>query len=451
MRASQSKTLELLLFIVSIITLCLPAIINGYPVVNPDSGTYIESGFILEVPADRPITYGILTRLFSINGLSLWGAVIMQAILIHYIIRACIKSTVVTSSKITTSIIAILLALFSTISWITSELIADVYTPIMLLSIACILSTQTSQQKMPVLLYIVFFVTTATHASHLSVSLCILLLIWLFRKLLFDESTIKKQVRSLYIMTLLSASTLAINASVFSKSSAAFMTAAMINKGVVTEYLQAICGNSQYEMCKYKDDITTDSDYFLWNTEGPLAKMGGWTEAREACNKINTGILTTYPYNWHFAKESFKHTLLQAAKFNIGDGNEPLTDTNGIYKHINQFVSSTEASHYIHSKQNNGKLSAIIKSINRVSIITVLCSLAIIVFVSIRYRKLISRYQFTFISIILVGICINFAQCATFSLYNGRYGVKVIWLIPLCAMLLILSVIHNKKHSTSNA
>lgn len=450
MRVSQSKTLELLLFIASIMALCMPAVINGYPIVNPDSGTYIESGFVLEVPADRPITYGILTRLFSINGLSLWTVIIMQAIVIHYIIRACIKSTIVTASQIATSVIAILLALFSTVSWVTSELIADIYTPIMLLSVACILNTSATQQKTPVLLYVVFFVTAATHASHLSVSLCILLLIWLSRKLLFEQSTIKKQVRSIYIMTLLSVSTCAINASVFSKSSAAFMTAAMINKGIVTEYLQAVCGNIKYEMCKYKDDITTDSDYFLWNAEGPLAKMGGWTEAREACSKINTGILTTYPYNWHFAKQSFHHTLLQAAKFNVGDGNEPQTDTNGIYKHINKFVSNAEVTDYLNSKQNNGKLATVITSINRASAITIICSLAIIAFVSVRYRRLINRNQFTFLFITLLGVCINAAQCATFSLYNGRYGAKVIWLIPLCAMLLILSVIHNKKRSTNS-
>lgn len=432
-------------------TLCMPAIINGFPIVNPDSGTYIESGFVLEVPTDRPIIYGILTRLFSINGLSLWTVIIMQAILIRYIILACIKSTIVTASKIATSVIAILLALLSTVSWVTSELIADIYTPIMLLSVACILSTPATQQKTPVLLYVVFFVTAATHASHLSVSLCIILLIWLFRKLLFEQSTIKKQVRSLYIMALLSVSTFAINASVFSKSSAAFMTAAMINKGIVTEYLQAVCGNIKYEMCTYKDDITTDSDYFLWNAEGPLAKMGGWTEAREACIKINTGMLSTYPYNWHFVKESFNHTLLQATKFNVGDGNEPQTDTNSIYKHINKFVSSAEATNYIHSKQNKGNLTTVITSINQTSAIMVICSLTTIAFVSIRYRRLIHRNQFTFLFIILLGICINTAQCATFSLYNGRYGAKVIWLIPLCAILLILSVIHNKKRSTSNA
>ena len=58
-----------------------PALINGYPLVYADTGTYLTSGFQLGIPADRPLGYGLFCRLFSGDGLSLWGVVIAQALL----------------------------------------------------------------------------------------------------------------------------------------------------------------------------------------------------------------------------------------------------------------------------------------------------------------------------------------------------------------------------------
>jgi hypothetical protein len=52
--------------------LMLDAIYNGYPLVYSDTSTYLASGFELQTPVDRPITYGLFIRLTSLNGFSLW-------------------------------------------------------------------------------------------------------------------------------------------------------------------------------------------------------------------------------------------------------------------------------------------------------------------------------------------------------------------------------------------
>ena len=49
--------------------LMLDAFCNGFPIVYSDTSTYIASGLELETPFDRPITYGLFLRFFSLNGL----------------------------------------------------------------------------------------------------------------------------------------------------------------------------------------------------------------------------------------------------------------------------------------------------------------------------------------------------------------------------------------------
>lgn len=56
--------------------LLFPAFYNGYPLINADVGTYLHSGFKLFIPDDRPVVYGLVLRFFSLNGWSLWLAVL---------------------------------------------------------------------------------------------------------------------------------------------------------------------------------------------------------------------------------------------------------------------------------------------------------------------------------------------------------------------------------------
>ena len=59
-----------LLLLLGTILLSWAAFYNGFPLIYSDTSTYLESGFVLETPLDRPITYGLLMRLFSLNGLT---------------------------------------------------------------------------------------------------------------------------------------------------------------------------------------------------------------------------------------------------------------------------------------------------------------------------------------------------------------------------------------------
>jgi hypothetical protein len=136
--------------------LMIDAFYNGFPIVYSDSSTYIASGFSFEMPMDRPITYSLLLRLFSLNGISLWLVIFFQSLLTSFLIFSITKIFVKKEVYLKYGLLCIiLLALFTGLSWTTSQILADIFTSIALLSsILLILNEQ--KKAMRIFLYIVF-------------------------------------------------------------------------------------------------------------------------------------------------------------------------------------------------------------------------------------------------------------------------------------------------------
>src|SRR5438105_2339930 len=64
-----------------VLLIMVPALVNGFPLVFSDTGTYLRSAFEGVVPADRPYWYGGFIRLASFNGAWIMGVVVTQALL----------------------------------------------------------------------------------------------------------------------------------------------------------------------------------------------------------------------------------------------------------------------------------------------------------------------------------------------------------------------------------
>src|SRR5437016_2815705 len=60
-------------------------LLNGYPLIHSDSGTYIWSSVIFLVPQDRPIGYSLFLRATQLFP-SLWAVVIVQALGTAYLL-----------------------------------------------------------------------------------------------------------------------------------------------------------------------------------------------------------------------------------------------------------------------------------------------------------------------------------------------------------------------------
>src|SRR4030042_4638696 len=111
------------------------AIFNGFPIVYADTSTYISSGFTFIPPFDRPITYCIFILITSLFGLSLWPVVFTQsfivALLLYYL---CMKFFPKKGFTFLFISLMVLLGIFSGLAYVSGQLIADIFTPLVILT-----------------------------------------------------------------------------------------------------------------------------------------------------------------------------------------------------------------------------------------------------------------------------------------------------------------------------
>jgi hypothetical protein len=120
----------MILAIVSgLIALITPALINGYPLLNIDTATYLYAGKERFLPADRSYYYSFFIRHISMN-YSLWFVVLMQAILLHGLIFLFIKKALQLTflgGSFFSGAIVLFLSCFTSVAVFCSHVTPDIF------------------------------------------------------------------------------------------------------------------------------------------------------------------------------------------------------------------------------------------------------------------------------------------------------------------------------------
>ncbi len=419
------------------------AFYNAYPILYADVTTYIANGFDLQTPFDRPITYCLFLRLFSLNGLSLWTVIFAQSFILSYLIFRLSKILFGDRlNKFIVLTIIIFLALFTSLSWTASQPISDIFTPILLLSTIILLIGKPDKKEIW-WLYFIFLLSTAMHLSHISYNVVFLFSLVLVRSLRFFR--LREVIRLQTILILFGITVIALSTmlSAMAKSRHVFFMGAMSEHGILKIYLDEHCETTNYQLCTYKDSLPKRAFEFVWDKAGPVNKMGGWKATEEEFNAIIYQTLTTPKYIFLHIKASLAATYEQFLKFKINDGNIPFREGSLVYERIVTYFPN-ELEQFEQSKQNRDELS-FTKNLNNLYRIIVLISFVGIVFWIFVLKN---RQRKTFITVsffIVLGIVINAWGSATFSNAIDRFGAKMIWLLPLLSLYGLWFYLNSRK------
>lgn len=421
-------------------TFCLitDAFYNGFPIVYSDTSTYIASGLELETPFDRPITYGLFLRLFSLNGLSLWFVIFFQGLILSYLIYLVVR--LVTDDKTFLKfglLTIILLSLFTSVSWTVSQVMPDIFTSIALLCMTLIL-LGTFKRKTLILLYVIFFISIAMHISHILLFGLILITLFFLRNFILPK--IKFQIITLLILTVASIITMG---SAISKSKHVFFMGAMVEHGIVINYLNYHCDTKQYKLCAYKDSLPDRAYNFIWDEKSPFYKIGGWKETKNEFTEIIYGTMTQPKYIVMHIKESFKATLQQLTRFSVGDGNGSFLEGTLLHDRVSKYFPHDLTS-YTSSRQNQSQLS-FVNIFNSLFPIIVVLSLLLIIFLLTQFATSLDRHTKIIAIMFFIGIILNAWDCGTFANAIDRLGCKMIWLIPFTTTILFCKILLDRK------
>lgn len=435
---------QVLLVVIGAIVLMVGSFYNGYPLVYSDTSTYLASGFELETPFDRPITYGLFIRLASLNGLTLWGVLFFQALILSFLIFQIIK--LITGVKVFQKyglITIIGLSLFTGLSWTVSQIMPDVFTPIGLLSVVLILKGNYEKRKL-LIYYLIFFLSVGMHMSHVVLFSLLIILIFICRKLFFNNEEIRNVNRKLLSMMILCIASIITMGSAMSKSKHVFFMGSMVEQGILKQYLDENCGHISYNLCTYKDSLPNNFNDFVWKKESPLYRIG-WKESKKEFNQIITATLTTPKYIVLHIKQSLKMSFRQLLHFGIGDGNGVFLNGTLLYERIAKYFPE-EVNLYSHSRQSRSELNVVAPFNFFFLFIIGFSSIGLFILLFLQKSNIKSQLNFlsfSFISLILLSAW----GCGTFSMVADRFGAKNIWLIPFLFILVGLNTFGGNKAS----
>lgn len=436
------KWKQILVVVLGALLLLCAAFFNGFPIVYSDTSTYLDSGFQLETPFDRPITYGVFLRFASFNGLSLWLVILTQALILSSLLYLLLKmfSHITVNRNLFFIGLMAFLSILTSVSWTTSQLISDIFTPIMMISFILLAFGKWSK-SLQVILFITFLISTGMHMSHITFNVVFFTSIIVLRKWNFFGLKDHVQFRPILICLVLSLLSIATMGSALSKSKHAFFMGALVEHDIAKAYLNEHCGEKQYEFCKYKDSLPDKGWQFLWNESSPFYKMGGFSETKKEFNEIIYGTLTSPKYISMHIKESLKATGDQLIKFKVGNGNGPFLNKTQLYQRISLYFPN-EIESYKSSRQNTLQFNFVVVY-NYILGLTMLLSFVVFLFAFFKSDSSTKAMMF----IILLGIIYNAWVCGTFANAIDRLGTKVMWLIPLIAILGASNYLLEKRHT----
>jgi hypothetical protein len=422
-----------------------PAVWNRFPLIFSDSGAYISSAFTFWVPVDRPLGYGLFIRFFSM-GTSLWLLIYCQALLTAYLLWKTLGIFVTRRRYLFHFIITVLLAGFSSLPWMVSQVMPDILTGLIFLIITVFLFGEAGFWERCFLVCLMMFFLI-THSANFLLSWGILLFACLAG--LFMKNFVRLHQKYFQRIAILAAVTLfaplfflASNhhqgyGFVMNPSSYIFMMSRANESGILDDFLSKNCAQSQYYLCLYRGHFPRN-DNFIWAPESPLNILG-WEASRPEYNDILHQIFSSPQYLAEFTGDSLYRSVRQFLMLGLDNFFSYSADSS-VYRAVNNHFPQ-ELTVYSGSRQFAGEL----QSVDGFALTFMVAALLSLLMLGVLFfRRSLSAMERFFLYLVLVFLPGNALVMATLSGVYGRYQERIVWLLPLTALLFVLPRVCKK-------
>ncbi len=434
-------------FLLTALIISLPAFYNGYPLVYFDSGNYIKQSIDLVAGDLNPIGYPLFIRAFSWR-FSLWPVVFAQSLIVSVLIYLSLKTIFKDrNTKTIHFVIITLLTLFTGMGWFSSLIMADIFAPILILSIYLFLAPNT---KLPVRIFAFISMAYAatTHFSIQYMLLAIFLGFLVLGKVISNYSYRTILIKGAFLLlAYISAATFVstyhyVDNKGFKSSNSkhVIIVARLMETGILDKFLEENCKDHRYALCEYAGQFPYRVSKFVWDAESPFYKTGGWAYSEEEYKEIIHEVFTDPSYLAMFGYKGLMSSFIQLATFSVDIIH--LTSDNGTDKWIKKEFRHEEKA-YKTGKQAYSKMS--LPYLNMSYYILSALSLMLIVIFILNSRKDMNKELYLLIAIVLMGIFVNAAVNGTFSNVVVRYQARINWLLVFVGFILAIKYILKIK------
>jgi hypothetical protein len=417
-----------------------PALWNGYPIVFADTGTYLSQAINLYAGWDRPVFYSLFMLPLHAT-VTVWPVIVVQALLTARVLWVVCRVLLVRVSAIGFVAGAAVLAVGSWLPWIVSELMPDVFTPLLIL-VVCLLAwvpERLSGTERVVFVGLAAFMI-ASQQSSLPLG-CVLLAVLGGLKWVrgagfpsFHRWSLLVLPPAFALVALCSINLAAHHRFAVSPFGNVFLLARVIYDGPGMEALRRDCPTEHWRLCPYLADFPPISDDFLWALSSPLYRAGGAKAVSQDADAIIRAALVAEPVGE--ARAAWSNTVEQLTSFASGDGLNPWPGQ--VSPWVERDFPAREVAAYEGARQQVGSLGvpAILAGIHVAAALVGVVACAILLPVAFARRAVC----FGFLLAVFIALPFSAAITGALSAPHDRYQSRIMWLPPFIAVISLASL-----------
>ena len=443
----------MILFILEVAALCFPALLNRGPILFTDTHGYYMGGraalrhaaallahqaaaggaesadtAVQNARAVRSVFYALFTFLLG-NGISLWAVVIVQALIAVLVLRCVFDLACPGRPPAWRTAFIGSLALLSTASWTVSFAMPDVFTPAMVLCIGCLAVWW--EQMRPAARWLMALLIAASVVMHVTnppIALGVIVVAMLLRRgALWRRYALMGGAVAVGVAATLMVSVVGFKEWTLSPHAPPFLLARSIGDGPGRLYLQQHCPRIGLDMCGHLDRLDVSVNDFLWEPEsGVYSAVPPAEQAVLRRESTPLYVAAALEHPWLQGKAILRDTLEQLVTFSLAEYRIPssaiITDDEMILRPWHQPDPRPILFPGWQAVFSVPEYAVVIGALGYLG-----------------WRRGLPRSQYDLLILILTAIVLQAAIGGVFSDPSARYEARVIWLIPLAALLAAFS------------
>jgi len=412
--------------------LLAPAIWNGYPLLQSDTGGYLARWYEGYLVPSRSTVFGLYLHVGE--NTYFWLNLAVQALSTMWILQLMLRVFGL-GRPWRLLALGIALTLTTALPWLASMLLTDVFAGLSVLSLFVLVlhGEEISATEKGALFAFTAF-AAATHSATMAVLLGLCCVGWIARPLLRERIAIAGIMQGTLALgagaVMLLAANFALSGRLaWTPGGYSIAFARMLQDGIVARYLDDHCTELHLKLCPYKDQLKETADEFLWSRESVFNRLGRFAGLGEEMGFIVTHSLAEHPL-WQ-AEAAFAAAAHQMILVATGENTRrPLPHTVGIIaRYLPEQLTPMRA-----ARQQSGYIT--FGPINLVHVPIALVSMAVVFGMLVtairrRQRDDLALLAAT-VSLALIG---NAIVCGVISGPHDRYGSRLVWIATFTVLI----------------
>jgi hypothetical protein len=417
-----------------LLLLMAPALWNGFPLIFPDTGGYLDRPVLGTLGMGRSALYGLF--LYAGIPFSFWPNALLQSALMIWLIVLTLRAHHLGGRPWLALGIVMMLSMGTSLPWFSGQLLPDILFPAAVLAIYLLSFAQVTLARWErFILAAVIVVAIPSHMAAAGMCVAIIAALWLLpriKSLALPKPRLWLAAGSVAAgIALCPVSNFAITGNfAFTPGGGSFLFGRLIEDGIVARYLGEQCPDSALRLCDFKATLPDTADGWLWDDDSPFRILGTWKGLGDEESTITRATLARYPLM--HAETAAIAVLTQLISFQTEVGvDDNLPTIRMIGDHFPQLFDALMSARQQAERFNVAPLNYLHVPVAALAIAGLGFALLF------RRRWKIAPEAAALCLVILLALAANAIICGVFSHAVDRYQSRLVLLAPLAVGLMV--------------